>query len=75
MEVRATKKGYFGETIRDIGEVFSVPEGTELGGWMEPVAGEEVAEETPAPKPAKKGKGGKTHEPEPADAESADEVM
>lgn len=37
MEVRALARGYYGGMIRDVGDVFAIAAGAELGSWMEPV--------------------------------------
>ena len=35
IRVRATKKGYFGYTLHDVGSVFEIPDKSCLGSWME----------------------------------------
>jgi hypothetical protein len=34
IKVEATKKGYFGYTLHDVGSVFEIPDESCLGSWM-----------------------------------------
>lgn len=52
MKVRATSKGYYGGTIREVGEEFVIEAGSKLGLWMEPADSEEVYK----PAPIRRGK-------------------
>ena len=51
MKVQATEKGYYGDTLRYPGDVFTLADPADLGRWMAPVDGASVTE-----KPAKKGR-------------------
>ena len=49
MKVQAKEKGYYGDTLRYPGDVFTLGDPADLGRWMVPVDGEPVPE-----KPANK---------------------
>ena len=62
MKVKATKQGFFGGHLKNVGDEFDVPDGTK-GSWLEPVekpvikpvaAEEPVAKAAEEVKPAKK---------------------
>lgn len=54
MKVKATKVGYFGK-LRDVGDVFDVPENTKAASWFEPVEAEKPTKAEKAEKPTKAG--------------------
>lgn len=43
MKVKALQKGYYGEKIREVGEVFDLADSHKIGRWMEPVEDTPVA--------------------------------
>lgn len=53
MQVVATRTGYYGGKIREVGEVFSIGEGEKPGSWMEKADGKaaEPADKTEGDKP------------------------
>jgi len=84
VKVRALTKGYVGNVIREIGDVFEWPKTDKVGSWVEPVEfggkGDHDGDglnggSVPAadePKPGKAGKGGKKGKAETVNAPTAE---
>ena len=53
MDVKATANGYY-QTLRSVGEIFSIKDESHLGGWMEVVKQEVKKTDTKPNKKAKK---------------------